>query len=217
MIMIITVLFIGVITAEAQKKEPSPVSWNFDSDRVDQPPAGFTFGRTGGGRLGRWIVRSESDAPSGPNILAQIDADKTDYRFPVALTDTPLLRDLTLSVRCKPVSGEVDRACGLVLRYRDENNYYITRANALEDNVCFYDVKDGSRRRLACWSGKVTSGAWHTLKVDARGDRFEVDWDGKKVIEMNDQTFSDVGKVGVWTKADSVTYFDDLRVVPLGP
>ena len=215
-IIILAALFIGTITAEAQKKGPSPLSWNFDSDRVDQPPAGFTFARTGGGRLGQWIVRSEKDAPSGTNVLAQINTDKTDYRFPVAVAEAPSLRDLTLSVRCKPVSGEIDQACGLVFRYRDENNYYITRANALEDNVCFYDVKGGRRRRLACWNGKVTSGAWHTLKADALGDRFEVDWDGKKVIEVRDQTFSDAGKVGVWTKADSVTYFDDLRVAPLG-
>jgi hypothetical protein len=190
-------------------------TFNFDSDRGDAAPAGFSFGRTGGGAVGRWIVRSESDAPSKPNVLAQVNPDQTDYRFPVAVAEGVSFGDLRLAVRCKPISGQVDQACGLVFRYRDENNYYITRANALENNVRLYHVVKGNRQQFAGWSGKVTSGTWHALRVDAKGDHFEVYWDEKKVIDAHDSTFTEAGKVGVWTKADSVTYFDDLSVSPV--
>src|SRR6184192_740985 len=186
------------------------VTWHFDSLPVGQPPAGFSFGRTGGGRVGHWIVQSASDAPSPSNVLAQVDSDRTDYRFPVAAALSPSFTDGSVSVKCKPVSGHVDQACGLVFRYEDENNYYLTRANALEDNVNLYYVKDGKRRQITGWRGKVTSGTWHQLGVEARGDHFVVSFDGNKVVDAHDSTFSQPGKVGVWTKADSVTYFDDL-------
>ena len=188
----------------------SAETWNFDADPVNAPPAGFSFGRTGKGKPGRWVVQAEKDAPSAGNVLAQLDTDTTDYRFPVAVAGEPKFGDVNLSVRCKPVSGRVDQACGLVFRYEDENNYYLTRANALEDNVNLYYVKDGRRRQITGWSGKVTSGAWHQLGVEARGDHFVVSFDGNKVVDTHDSTFSQPGKVGVWTKADSVTYFDDL-------
>lgn len=190
-------------------------TWSFDADKAGGPPAGFAYGRTGSGKPGSWIIRAEPGAPSGANVLAQLDADSTDYRFPVAVANEPSLRDVRVSVKCEPISGRVDQACGLVFRYRDENNYYLTRANALENNVRLYVVKDGHRKQLESWSGAVTGKAWHELRVDAREDRFEVYWDGKKVLEGKDRTFADAGKVGVWTKADSVTYFDDLRATPL--
>jgi hypothetical protein len=189
--------------------------WTFDADKAGEAPAGFAFGRTGVGREGKWVVRAEASAPSAPNVLAQTDADTTDDRFPVAFATEPVLKDGELAVRCKPISGKVDQACGLVFRLRDANNYYLTRANALEDNVRLYYVKDGHRQQIATYSGKVTSGVWHELRAVAHGDHFEVYWDGKKVLEQEDKTFPNAGKVGVWTKADTVTYFDDLRVRPL--
>jgi len=182
---------------------------------VGSPPAGFSFGRTGRGAPGRWVIKAEKDAPSGPNVLAQLDTDNTDYRFPVAVADGPTFKDLSLSVKCKQVAGKVDQGCGLVFRYRDENNYYITRANALEDNVRLYHVVKGRRIQFAGWNGAVKSGVWHDLRVDAKGDHFEVYYDGKKVMDAHDKTFSDAGKVGLWTKADSVIYFDDLVATPL--
>src|SRR5262249_28412135 len=109
----------------------------------------------------------------------------------------------------------VDQACGVVARYRDENDYYLTRANALEDNVRFYYVKAGERHQLASYKGKVASKKWHTLRLDLRGDLARVDWDGAKVLEHRDSTFGEAGRVGLWTKADSVTQFDDLDVKPL--
>jgi hypothetical protein len=186
--------------------------WDFESDPAGKPPSGFSFAKTGGGRIGHWLVQAEKDAPSGANVVAQIDADPTSYRFPIAVSERISARDFRLSVRCKPVSGKVDHACGLVFRYRDENNYYVTRANALEDNVRLYHVIAGKRSELASWSGRVTAGSWHELSVNAKGDRFEISWDGKKIIEARDKTFSETGKIGLWTKADSITYFDNLMV-----
>ncbi len=187
-----------------------PRTWNFDSDTLDAPPAQFAFGRTGTGREGKWLVRAEPGAPSGPNVLAQTDADPTDNRFAVAFTVDAFPADVDLAVKCKPISGSVDRACGLVLRLIDTNNYYLTRANALENNVRLYFVKEGHRQQIASWTGNVTSGVWHAYRIVATGDHFEVYWDGAKILDHRDSTFASGGRVGVWTKADSVTYFDDL-------
>jgi hypothetical protein len=146
-------------------------------------------------------------------VLAQTDADDTDYRFPVAFTG-PALKDLHLSVKCKPVSGRVDQGCGLVFRLKDADNYYVTRANALEDNVRLYHVIKGKRVQFASWNGEVKSGVWHELAVDAQDDHFQVSFDGTKVIDAHDKTFAEAGKFGLWTKADSVIYFDDLTATP---
>lgn len=191
-------------------------AWSFDSAGAGQPPPGFSFARTGSGRPGRWVVLGEPDAPSAPNVLAQEDSDRTDYRFPVAVADSPTFGDVSVSVRCKPVSGRVDQACGIVWRYRDENNYYLARANALEDNVRLYYVQNGRRREIKGWNGKVASGDWHQLRADMRGDQVEVYFDGAKVIDVRDSRFPAPGKVGVWTKADSRTLFDDLTATALG-
>ena len=138
-----------------------------------------------------------------------------------------MLRDLSaadvdLSVRFKPVSGRVDQAAGLVWRFQNEDNYYIVRANALENNVVLYKVENGKRTDLPVKGegrtygkkAQVPSGQWSTLRVVAAGPRFEVYFNGSKLYEVEDTTFSQAGKVGVWTKADSVTQFDDLTVAP---
>jgi hypothetical protein len=211
-VLVTTTLAAAALALPALADEPAPRRWSFDTDKMDGAPSGFSFGRTGSGAQGRWVVFADKSAPSGGQVLAQLDTDDTDYRFPIAVADETAPADLALSVKCKPVSGKVDQACGLVLRYRDENNYYLTRANALENNIRFYFVKDGKRKQVASWSGKVTAGAWHDYRIVAKGDRFLVSWDGKLVLDVKDATFASGGKVGVWTKADSVTYFDDLTL-----
>lgn len=203
-------VFIGAMALGAE-----PISaevWNFDDHQAGQSPAHFSFGRTGEGRPGRWIVQSGQAAPSGPNVLAQIDDDPTDDRFPIAVADELELQDLSLSVQCQMVSGRIDQAAGLVFRYQNENNYYITRANALENDIRLYKVVNGRRQQFAVWNGPVTSRAWHKYRVKAKGDHFEVYWDGRKVMDARDGTFSAAGGIGVWTKADSVSLFDDLAV-----
>lgn len=191
---------------------------DFTQDAVDQPPKGFEFGHTAGvGRPGKWVVQSE-----GTNkVLAQIDADSTRSRFPVAVLSDVVTADSDVSVRFKPVSGRVDQAAGLVWRYQNADNYYIVRANALEDNVVLYKVENGKRIDLAVKGegrtygkkSEVPVGQWSTLRVVATGRLFEVHFNGAKLYEVEDATFAQPGKVGVWTKADSVTQFDDLTVV----
>ncbi len=120
------------------------------------------------------------------------------------------LTDGFVEVRFKPLSGKEDQAGGVVWRAKDANNYYIARANALEDNVTIYHTIDGRRVAFKGIDTKVASGVWHTLRVDFHRNQFVVSFDGKKVIEASDDSFKDAGKVGVWTKADSVTLFDDF-------
>jgi hypothetical protein len=195
---------------------PSTLSFlGFDSDAPGSAPPGFAFGRTGSGAPGRWLVKVEVGSPSGANVLAQLDADNTSFRFPVAVATAPRARDVRVSVRCKVVAGRVDQACGLVARYADQNNYLVTRANALENNVRLYTVKGGRRDQLASADILVTAGEWHAYRFEVRGDRLEVFWDDKRLIEHRDSTITNAGLSGVWTKADSVAYFDDLAIEAL--
>jgi len=191
-------------------------SFSFETDAVGAAPAGFSFARTGGGPPGTWVVRAVADAPDGGKVLVQSDGNDTDFRFPVAVADAPQLADLKLSVRGRPLSGVVDQAFGLVFRYRDADNYYIARANVLEDNVRLYHMTRGERQQIASWKGAVAPGQWHSLSVEARGDHLTVSFDGVVVIDMHDSTLTGPGRVGVWTKADAVTEFDLLTVEPLG-
>ena len=191
---------------------------DFSDDAVGQPPKGFEFGYTAkAGAPGKWIVEAE-----GANkYLAQVDAESTRARFPVAVVSDISAADLDLSVRFRPISGRVDQAAGLVWRYRDQDNYYIVRANALEDNVVLYKVEKGARTDLPVKGEGRTYGKktevpakqWSTLRVVATGRLFEVYFNGTKLYEVEDATFTQAGKVGVWTKADSVTQFDDLTIV----
>jgi hypothetical protein len=196
-------------------------TWRFDGQKPSEAPREMSCALTGGGRPGIWKVVADSTAPSAPNVLAQTDVDSTGYRFPVCVVNGITAADLDLSVRFKPVSGAVDQAGGLVWRYRDKGNYYVVRANALEENVVPYKVENGKRSDLdpkgmgAGAYGKkarVPSGVWSTLRVTARGNLFEVFLNGQKLFEVEDGTFSGAGQVGVWTKADSVTHFDDLEL-----
>lgn len=194
---------------------------NFDDAPVGSP-AGWTTGMTHKGGAPRWEILRDSAASSQPNVLAQTSTDSTGGRFPLAVYDKALLKDGSVSVRFKPVSGRVDQAAGLIWRYRDPDNYYIVRGNALENNVVLYKVEKGERITLAP-KGKpsrtygvkqaIPKKAWSLLRVDFAGNHFIVFFNGQKVMEVEDSTFTQPGKTGVWTKADSVTYFDDFEVV----
>jgi hypothetical protein len=185
---------------------------DFDTADVGKLPAGFSTVLTGGGGPVIWVVKEDSSAPSGGKVLAQTSTDTTDYRFPLCVYDKVTARDVDVAVRLKAVSGKVDQAAGLVVRFRDKDNYYIVRANALEDNVRLYKVVGGSRKQFAGTKAKVSSGEWHTLKLTAKGNHFTVFFDGTQLFKADDDTFPEPGKVGLWTKADSVTYFDDLTI-----
>ncbi|MBI1805205.1 MAG: hypothetical protein HY033_13730 [Ignavibacteriae bacterium] len=189
--------------------------YGFDTDSLRRIPKGWSHDRTGNGQLGNWIVMEDTTAPSRPNVLAQISQDQTDYRFPVAVLDSSSYTDLQLSVKFKAIKGSVDQGAGLVWRYRDINNYYLVRANALEDNVNFYKVVNGNRKQIEGSDTKVSTSEWHTLVVEARGDTLECYFDGNRLFEKNDATFKGPGKIGVWTKADSYILFDDFTVKAL--
>ncbi len=193
-------------------------AFDFAGDTVGQPPQGFVFGHTAKvGAPGTWVVQAE-----GTNqYLAQTGVDATRSRFPSAIVNDISAANVELSVRFRPVSGRVDQAAGLVWRYQDEDNYYLVRANALENNVVLYKVERGRRIDLPLKgagrtygkASKVPAGQWSTLRVVATGPRFEVSLNGVALYEVEDATFAAAGRVGVWTKADSVTHFDDLTVV----
>jgi hypothetical protein len=186
--------------------------YNFDGDAAGKLPAKFHDALTGQGAKGQWVVRADPSAPSQPNVLAQTSTDKTDYRFPLAIADEGSFQNLEMSVKFKAVSGEMDRAAGMAFRLKDSNNYYIVRANALENNYRLYHVVNGRRVQFAGANVKVAPGEWHELRVECVGNKITCYYDGEKKIESADDTFKEAGKVGLWTKADSVTYFDDLRV-----
>jgi len=194
---------------------------NFDNDEVSKPPKGFSTALTGRGKLGNWVVIKDDTAPSKPNVLAQTDMDATSYRFPVCVFDALSATDVDLSVKFKTVKGREDQAGGIVWRYKDNDNYYIVRANALENNVVLYKVEKGKRTDLPLkgvgWTygkkAKVPSGQWNTLRLAAKGNLFAVYFNVEKLYEVEDSTFTGAGKVGLWTKADSFTLFDDLSIV----
>jgi hypothetical protein len=187
----------------------SSVAWaetvNFDDAKVSGAPAGWTATKTGSGAA-KWTVEKDDTAPSKPNVLKQ----SGEATYPVCIKDETSLKDGFVEVKFKAVSGETDQAGGVIWRAQDKDNYYIARANALEDNVTIYHTIKGKRVSFKNVNTKVVSGVWHTLRVDFAGNKFTVTFDGKKVIEANDESFADAGKVGLWTKADSVTLFDDF-------
>jgi hypothetical protein len=196
----------------AWAQQPAPVkTLTFDNDPIGSQPAGFEFARTGQGTQGVWIVRADRDNPSN-HVLVQEGADPTDYRFPLAVVKEGMYRDVTLSVRARPVSGKVDQGFGMVWRYKDANNYYITRCNADEDNCTIYHTVAGRRRPFQNKPIKVAKNIWHTLKLEAAGNHFVVWFDGTKVLDATDDTFKEAGRVGLWTKADSVIQFDDFSI-----
>ncbi len=195
---------------------------NFDRAAAGAAPAGWTIAMTHQGGAPRWEVVEDSSAPSKPNILAQVSTDRTAGRFPMAIWDSAAVKDGTLAVKFKTVSGTVDQAAGLVWRFRDPGNYYIVRANALEDNVVLYKVQNGERVSLAP-KGAVSSSygvkyripkqTWSILSVDFNGSLFTVSLNNQKLFDVEDSTFPGAGKTGLWTKSDSVTYFDDFQIV----
>ena len=187
---------------------------DFEATPVGQLPAGVTAALTGGGGPAKWSVIEDPTAPAGPKVLAQTSADRTDLRFPLAIFE-PVVGDAVVGVKFKAVAGEVDRAGGIALRLSDAGNYYVVRANALEDNVRFYRVVQGRRQQIQGANLKVSSNEWHTLGLRAEGERFTVSFDGTEIFMAQDSTFANPGKIALWTKADSVTHFDTIAITPL--
>jgi len=177
--------------------------WNFDADPVGSLPAGAqSFS-------GQWAVRVEPDAPSPPNALCQTGQAE----YPAIGLDSTQLTDLTLVMHFKPISGKTDQAGGLIFRVQDKANYYIFRANALENNAIFFTYVNAGRSQLTSGDAKVASGSWHELRVEVRGNAFRGFVDGKQVVDAIDDRYKS-GGIGLWTKSDSVTCFNDVEVTP---
>jgi hypothetical protein len=189
----------------------------FDTFPLGKTPPGWTVAMTNRGRAPQWEVRKDGSAATQPYVLAQVSTDPTGDRSPLAILDNMALRDGDVSVRIKLVSGQAVQAGGLIWRYRDANNYYLARASALEQNVAVFKVQNGQRIRIlpgVKHDLPANGHGWAILKVSVRGNRFQVYLDHRRILQGADNTFSGPGGVGLWTVADSVTYFDDFRVYP---
>lgn len=200
---IAALLFCGVAFVESDA--PNKTAIDFDKISVGQLPVGWVGGATGQGSP-KWSVEADTTAPSPPNVLKQ----SGNGTYPWCVKKDIFLKDGYVEVKFKPIAGSEDQAGGTTWRWQDGDNYYVARANALEDNVTIYHTVKGSRRSFKNVNVKVTSNQWHTLRVDFAGNQFKVTFDGKVAIEATDDTFKEAGAVGVWTKADSVTLFDDF-------
>ena len=198
-------LFLASLAFTAIAASSSADTVTFDNFKTGATPLGWTATQTGSGSA-KWSVEKDDSAPSKPNVLKQ----NGEATFPVCIKNDTNLKDGFVEVKFKPITGKEDQAGGVIWRVQDANNYYISRANALEDNVTIYHTINGKRVAFKSINTKVTSGAWHTLRVDFAGNKFTVTFDGNKVIDATDESFANAGKVGVWTKADSVTEFDNF-------
>jgi hypothetical protein len=184
----------------------------FSKDDVGKVPAGWRAAQTGRG-ASVWKVVADNTAPSRTGlVLAQTTADRNAL-FNLCVADEPRLKDVELTVSFKAVKGEKDQGGGLVWRYQDANNYYVARMNPLEDNFRVYKVVAGKRsKEFQSADVKVPTGEWHTLKIKNIGDHIECFLDGKKHLDVRDKTIDKTGKVGLWTKADAQSHFDQFTV-----
>jgi hypothetical protein len=179
---------------------------DFDSTAAGSLPAGWLAGVTGSGKP-LWIVSPDPTAPSPPHVLRQSGSGT----FPWCVNRAASIESGFVEVKLKPVSGNEDQAGGVVWRWKDGDHYYVARANALENNVSLYYTEGGSRKTIRYVDAPVPRNQWHTLRVEFAGTRIKVILDGHARIEVDDAHINGPGAVGVWTKADSVTLFDDFR------
>jgi hypothetical protein len=194
-----TVLFSACLAAPGEKEKKS---WNFDADKTGAIAAGFT------NEVGTWKVEADGSAPSKPNVFAQT-ARNSGSTYNVALVSGTSYKDVDVSVKMKAIAGGEDQGGGLVWRAKDKKNYYIARYNPLEDNYRLYKVHSGSRSQFESANVRGDKN-WHTLRVTMTGDHIQCFLDGKKYLDTRDSTFKDAGMVGLWSKADAQSHFDDL-------
>jgi hypothetical protein len=207
---LIIAVFVAAVGSLGMTTEGKGQIWSFEKDEVGGPPAGFEFAVTAKKQPGKWIIVKDGDN----QVLAQVDRDKTERRFAMALVKTSY-KDLKISVKAKPIAGDVEMVAGLVWRYKDVDNYYVARWNA--DSVRVDRVVKGERELMTPSEIKIAlpAKAWHTLTVEHRGEDIKVFVGKEKVFEGKDKAYTSAGRTGVWIKADSLTYFDDLTVQEL--
>ena len=189
----------------------STKSLSFKDAKVGELPKGWTAAKTGKGEGSVWQVVKDETAPGGPNVLAPVSSKGPTSLFNLCVADDTKLGDLDLAVSLKAVTGKIDQGGGLVWRYRDENNYYIARMNPLEGNFRVYKVVSGKRTQLGTADVHAPAGKWHVIRILHDGDHIQCFLNDRRYLDVKDDTFKEAGKIGLWTKADAVTYFGDLR------
>jgi len=200
------------IHAETVSSAPA---WNFDREQPGTLPGEFSIGTMFDGRsAGDWQVLATDRAKSPPHVLAQLMGKGAEHAYKVALIKEVIASDLNLQVSFLPISGKADMGGGLIWRAADDRNYYLARANPLEQNIRVYRVENGIRHLLENFNQTIDVRQWHTLRVTHQGCRVNIFYDDKQVFDLCDKTFH-AGMIGLWTKSDAVTYFDDLRLQQL--
>ena len=218
--LLVAVAFINVKESSAADQS-AVLTIDFEEMNLGTNPGGFSVSKTGDGSDSIWTVEDRVTGTQKSKVLIQSSADSIRSRFPLCVYQEFSARNLDISVNFLPLTGSIDQAGGIVWRYQDENNYYVVRANALEDNVVLYKMENGIRSDLKPIGAGVSSygeevfvpvGQWSTLKVVVNDDRFAVSLNNDHLFDVQDETFQGIGKVGLWTKADSVTAFDNLLI-----
>lgn len=189
---------------------PDGVRWIFEDSPVDKVPEGWSVAKTGDGPGSVWKVMEDESAPRGTHVLAQVSSEGPGSLFNLCVCDEANYAAVDLTVSFKAVKGEIDQGGGPVWRYQDENNYYIARMNPLEDNFRVYKVEGGRRKQLDSASVEASAGQWHSIRIKHKGDHIRCYLNGKLLLDVHDSTFVEAGSVGLWTKADAVTSFDDF-------
>jgi hypothetical protein len=204
-------LALGTVVAQAETDSPALV-WNFDREQPGTLPSEFSIGTLFDGRpAGDWQVLATDRAKSPPHVFAQVMAKGAEHAYKVVLIQGTAATDLDLRVSFLPISGKADMGGGLIWRATDDRNYYLTRANPLEQNIRVYRVVKGVRHMLENFDQTIDVRQWHTLRVTHQGCRVNIFYDDKQVFDLCDKTFHD-GIIGLWTKSDAVTYFDDRQL-----
>ncbi len=209
--LLLIIMALAVPTAGFSLESTTRV-WTFDQDSSERLPSGFHVGTLFDGRpAGEWRVLETDRAPSPPHVLAQLMGKGAEHAYKTVLIDGITVSDLDLQVSLLPIDGKADMGGGLIWRAADDRNYYLTRANPLEQNIRIYRVVKGVRRLIKNFDQIIDVRQWHTLRVITRGCQVQVFFDNKQVFDVCDQTFP-TGRIGLWTKSEAVTYFDDLKL-----
>jgi hypothetical protein len=213
-VMIAVPLGFWAMLIQAETASPAPV-WNFDREQSGTLPSEFSIGTLFDGRLaGDWQVLATERAKSPPHVFAQVMAKGAEHAYKVTLVKGTVASDLNLQVSFLPIQGNADMGGGLIWRAADDRNYYLARANPLEQNIRVYRVVKGIRHLLQNFDQTINVKQWHTLRVTHQDCRVNIFYDDKQVFDLCDKTFH-AGMIGLWTKSDAVTYFDDLRLQPV--
>jgi hypothetical protein len=200
----------GAVVSQGEIASPAQI-WNFDREQPGTLPSEFSIGTLFDGRpAGDWQVLATDRAKSPPHVLAQLMAKGAEHTYKVALIKNIIVSDLKLQVSFLPIQGRGDMGGGLIWRAADDRNYYLARANPLEQNIRVYRVENGIRHLIQNFNQTINVREWHTLRVMNRGCQISILYDDKQVFDLCDKTFRE-GMIGLWTKSDAVTYFDDLQ------